>query len=193
MAQSSITNIALSGLLVMSLLPLTSAVDKPLQHNIKQPTLYRMSHYQAPVPKTVTGAKVITNAQQLQQFLSDHPKTVLLDVYPAPRKPNSYASSDIWIEPKRTTITHAIWLANVGLGGLTHSLEHHFRQQLDQLSNHNKQQIFVIFCEPKCWHSWNAAKRAASYGFSNIYWYQQGVTGWRNAKYQLVITKPSRP
>jgi len=92
---------------------------------------------------------------------------VLLDSYPAPHKSKKLLKTELWIEPQRQTLPGTVWLANVGMGNLPEELE--------------------------CWHSWNAAKRAASYGYANIYWYRQGVKGWLEAGYPLTTVQPVRP
>jgi rhodanese-related sulfurtransferase len=38
--------------------------------------------------------------------------------------------------------------------------------------------------------SWNAAKRALTYGYSNISWYPLGSDGWEQAGLPLVEAKP---
>ncbi len=37
----------------------------------------------------------------------------------------------------------------------------------------------LFFCLAECWMSWNAAKRALEYGYSNVFWYPEGTDGWR--------------
>ena len=160
---------------------------------VEEPADYRMSNYRAPVPLTVKGAKVIETAQDLQAFLQTHQKAALLDVYPAARKPENYPADDIWIEPRRETLTEALWLANVGRGVLSEKLESLFKKELERLTGGDRNGSVVIFCEPSCWHSWNAAKRAVSWGYENIYWYRQGVAGWRKAGLPLEEKQPVRP
>ncbi len=160
---------------------------------IKEPHTYRTSNYKSEVPLTVSGAKVIETAQELHNFLQKNPDSVLLDVYPAPRKPDNLPADDIWIEPKRKTLPSAIWLANVGFGTLPQELDILLQKQLKQLTADNNQSAVIIFCEPACWHSWNAAKRAVSYGYPNIYWYRQGVTGWVKAHFPVKTKHPVRP
>ena len=166
-------------------------VDETLQ--VEEPDDYRMSDYGGTVPLTVKGAHVIESANDLSAFLKENDQAVLLDVYPAARKPDNFSAADLWIEPYRQTLTGAIWLANTGLGVLPSNLDAWYMQQLEQLTQGNKDKTVVIFCEPECWHSWNAAKRAASYGYSHIYWYRQGVDGWQNAGLPTQEREPLRP
>ncbi|WP_417318559.1 PQQ-dependent catabolism-associated CXXCW motif protein [Emcibacter sp.] len=161
--------------------------------DVEEPSGYRLSDYGGQVPLTVKGAQVIEEASELQEFLENNDAVVLLDVYPAPRKPDNLPSTELWIEPKRETLPEAIWLANTGMGVLPSALEDLFKHRLDQLTRGDKGQAVVIFCEPECWHSWNAAKRAASLGYSHVYWYRQGVDGWRKAGLPLKEKEPVRP
>ena len=39
----------------------------------------------------------------------------------------------------------------------------------------------MIYCQADCWMSWNAAKRALSYGYTNVAWYPDGTEGWERA------------
>ena len=41
--------------------------------------------------------------------------------------------------------------------------------------------LLVIYCQANCWMSWNAAKRALSYGYPNVAWYPEGTDGWQRA------------
>ena len=38
--------------------------------------------------------------------------------------------------------------------------------------------------------SWNATKRAASYGYSQVYWYRDGTTGWETERLPTAEATP---
>jgi 3-mercaptopyruvate sulfurtransferase SseA len=38
--------------------------------------------------------------------------------------------------------------------------------------------------------SWNAAKRAPSYGYSNVAWYPEGTDGWQRADLPVAESQP---
>jgi rhodanese-related sulfurtransferase len=38
--------------------------------------------------------------------------------------------------------------------------------------------------------SWNAAKRALSYGYTHVFWYPQGTDGWRTQGYPTAELQP---
>ncbi len=186
------TSVFVCGVLLCVFLGCSVAADQS-QLITKEPATYRTNDYRSAVPMTVTGARVIDSAQRLHGFLRKHTDSVLLDVYPAPRKPDNFPAKDLWIEPERQTLPGAIWLANTGMGNVPEELEMLLKKQLEQLTSNDKQRNVVIFCEPECWHSWNAAKRAASYGYSNIHWYRQGVSGWLEADFPVKVQHPIRP
>ena len=37
----------------------------------------------------------------------------------------------------------------------------------------------VFYCLKNCWMSWNAAKRAKTFGYTQVLWYPGGTEGWR--------------
>ena len=39
--------------------------------------------------------------------------------------------------------------------------------------------------------SWNAAKRAASWGYKQIYWYPDGIDGWDAANLPTADAEPA--
>jgi PQQ-dependent catabolism-associated CXXCW motif protein len=49
------------------------------------------------------------------------------------------------------------------------------------LTHDQLDQPIVIYCLADCWMSWNAVKRAASYGYTKLYWYRDGTDGWSDA------------
>ena len=38
--------------------------------------------------------------------------------------------------------------------------------------------------------SWNAAKRAAIWGYTQVYWYRDGMDGWEAANLPTQIAEP---
>jgi len=50
--------------------------------------------------------------------------------------------------------------------------------------------LIVMYCQADCWMSWNAAKRALSFGYSNIAWYPDGTDGWERANLPTVEAQP---
>lgn len=88
------------------------------------------------------------------------------------------------------TIEDAVWLPNVGYGVLSPEHDAYFRRNLSALTNGSKAKPLVFFCLRNCWMSWNAAKRALSYGYSNVAWYRDGTDGWQEAGGLIVDAHP---
>ena len=61
---------------------------------------------------------------------------------------------------------------------------------LAHASGGDHSRLLVLYCLADCWMSWNAAKRALSYGYTNVAWYPEGTDGWSFADLPLEETKP---
>ena len=58
------------------------------------------------------------------------------------------------------------------------------------LTGGDRAKPLVFYCLADCWMSWNATKRAASYGFRNVSWYPDGSDGWHAAGLPLQEAHP---
>lgn len=170
-------------------LVLLGALSTPLAiahaQDVPTPEGYRMSHYRAPVPDHVPGGETVGTEQVAR--LAQQDAAVLIDVMPAPPRPEG---REDWQLPPRRSLPGAHWLPNVGFGPISDAAEQYFRRHLARLLEERKDGSVVIFCERGCWMSWNAAKRAGEYGYTNIYWYPDGTDGWREAGRPLVELRP---
>jgi PQQ-dependent catabolism-associated CXXCW motif protein len=164
-------------------LPVTQAVAAPSAPP-EEPSGYRMDDYRSPVPKTLAGADVLT-ADEAEALWRAH-RGVFIDVYPKPPKPPNLPAGVFWRDPEHHTIDGAHWLPNVGYGPLPDDVEAYFKTQLEKLSGGDRNQRLVFFCQKDCWMSWNAAKRALGYGYTNIAWFPDGTDGWQELGYPLV-------
>jgi rhodanese-related sulfurtransferase len=147
-------------LLVAVLVALASAVRA--QQEVPEPDDYRMDNYRAPVPTTLAGARVVTAEE----------------------------AETIWHDKPRFNIPGSLWLPDTGYGKLAEATEDYFRQGLARASGGNNATLLVIYCQENCWMSWNAAKRALSYGYTNVAWFPEGTEGWERA---LLPTTESQP
>ena len=71
-------------------------------------------------------------------------------------------------------------MPDVGRGRVTPALECYFRQNLVRLTGGDKAKPIVLYCQSDCWMAWNAVRRAAGYGYTRLYWYPDGIDGWRD-------------
>ena len=88
---------------------------------------------------------------------------------------------------KHRTLPGSVWWPEVGRGALSPEVEQRFRDRLAQAAMPG--QTVVFFCLSDCWMSWNAARRAGSYGLQAA-WYPEGVDGWARAGLPLQEVAP---
>jgi PQQ-dependent catabolism-associated CXXCW motif protein len=157
---------------------------------VAEPAGYRLGDYRAAVPAGLTGARTVDLAG-LQALLGKE-EPLLVDVMPTQPKPANRPVDAIWRDPERETIKGAVWLANMGYGKLSEAEETAFKEELLRRAGSLDRSI-VVFCEPQCWMSWNAAKRALAYGFRNIIWFPDGAGAWREAGLEAETVTPWRP
>jgi PQQ-dependent catabolism-associated CXXCW motif protein len=154
---------------------------------VRAPESYRMENYRAPVPDDLPGAQVLT-AEEAQALWSGG--AVFVDVLPRPPKPANLPEGTIWREQLRPSIPGATWLPNVGYGAIADATEAYFKAGLDKATGGDRAAPLVIFCLADCWMSWNAARRAMEYGYTNVHWLPEGTDGWAAAGYPLEIVEP---
>lgn len=160
---------------------------KPVE--VAEPDGYRMTDYRSPVPKTLKGARVVSSEQA--DALRKDGGAIFIDVYPQAPKPPGLPANAIWRTPKHNSIGGAVWLPNVGYGKLAEAPEAYFKSNLERLTGGNKEATLVFFCLRDCWMSWNAAKRALSWGYANVVWFPDGTDGWQELGHDLADVKPA--
>jgi PQQ-dependent catabolism-associated CXXCW motif protein len=141
-----------------------------------EPDDYRMDHYRGPVPQSLEGAAVVTDAEA--HALWTEGETAFVDVMPRPPKPEGLPAGTIWREKPRRSIPGAIWLPNVGYGAIHADTHAYFKTGLVHMTGGDTDHPVLFFCLAECWMSWNAAKRALEYGYTKVYWYPEGTDGW---------------
>jgi PQQ-dependent catabolism-associated CXXCW motif protein len=156
-----------------------------------EPEGYRLDDYHAPVPDHVPGGTVLDLTGLRRLIATEHP--LLIDVLPAPRRPEGMKPTMPWLPPPHLDIPGSIWLPDVGRGALAPDFEAWFRTTLTRLTGGSFSRPLVFYCQAECWMSWNAAKRAAHYGYRRVYWYPDGVDGWKAAHLPLTAATPLLP
>ena len=115
---------------------------------------------------------------------------IFIDVLPRPPKPKQLPANVVWRDQPRHAIPGSVWLPNVGFGALNPEVEAYFGDNLERLTKGDQKALMVIYCLAQCWMSWNAAKRALSYGYTQVYWYPDGTDAWRAAGGELQELTP---
>ena len=158
------------------------------QENAPEPEGYRADNYRAPVPATLAGARVLATGEA--EAIWRAAAGVFIDVLPHAPKPQNLPAGTIWREKPRLNIPGSIWLPDTGYGTLAAATEDYLRHGLAGASGGNNATLLVIYCLTDCWMSWNAAKRALSYGYRNVAWYPEGTDGWQRADLPVAEAQP---
>jgi len=177
----------------LAVLALCLTVGRPAggaaQDAPEEPADYRTDLYRAPVPATLRGARVIDveTAERLWRERS----ALFVDVLPRPVKPANLPANIVWREPPHRSIPGAVWLANLGYGVVPEPLQLRFQARLEALTDQDRTRMLVFFCQRQCWMSWNAAKRAISWGYRDVAWFPEGTDGWSDALLPLAEVDPA--
>jgi PQQ-dependent catabolism-associated CXXCW motif protein len=155
---------------------------------VEEPADYRMDKYRTPVPKTLKGAAGVISADEAMQFKDNG--AVFIDVYPRAPKPPNLPASTVWREPPHRSIEGAHWVPNVGYGVISGETQSYFTDSLFGLTKANKTMPVVFFCLRDCWMSWNAAKRAMTMGYTQVYWFPEGSDAWEENGYPIAVIEP---
>jgi PQQ-dependent catabolism-associated CXXCW motif protein len=147
-----------------------------------------MDDYRAPTPKTVAGAVVLDTDAAHQLWESG--AAVWIDVLPVPRRPEGLPPSALWMPLPHRDIPGSLWLPDIGRGALSPGLEDFFRKHLEAATKGRLDAPVVFYCLADCWMSWNAAKRAASWRYKQVYWYRDGTDGWEASKLPTEKAEP---
>jgi PQQ-dependent catabolism-associated CXXCW motif protein len=158
---------------------------------VPEPEGYWMGPMHGEVPATLSGARVL-DTEALAALL-EQSEPVLIDAADMPRRPENLAPGAIWKPLPHESIARSTWIPGIGAGNIAPGIESLYRESLTRLTSGDPNRQIVFYCHPMCWASWNAAKRALSYGYRNVAWYPKGGEGWRDAGHTLVITEPKTP
>jgi PQQ-dependent catabolism-associated CXXCW motif protein len=153
-----------------------------------EPEEYRIDDYRAPVPATVAGGVALDTEAAHKLWAGGI--AVWIDVLPASRRPPNLPPAALWMPLPRRDIPGSIWLPDIGRGALSPELEAYFREHLENATKGRRDTPVVFYCLADCWMSWNAAKRAAGWGYTAVHWYRDGTDGWEAAKLPLTLTEP---
>jgi PQQ-dependent catabolism-associated CXXCW motif protein len=160
----------------------------PAQDSVLEPDGYRTENYRAPVPTTLAGARVLTTAEAEAVWRAG--TAGFVDVLPRAPKPPNLPAGTIWRDKPRLNIPGSVWLPDTGYGTLAPATEDYLRRGLARASGNSNAKLLVIYCQTDCWMSWNAAKRALSWGYSNVAWYPLGTDGWEAANLPMAESQP---
>lgn len=155
---------------------------------VPEPPSYWTGPMHSEVPATLTGARVVAT-EELATLLQSG-QVVLIDAASREHRPADLPPDVLWSPPAHPVIEGSVWLPGVGAGEIDDISSEFFKGELARLTDNSFDRSIVVYCHPNCWASWNAAKRAIGYGYRNVYWYPQGMEGWRDAGKPLAVAVP---
>jgi PQQ-dependent catabolism-associated CXXCW motif protein len=158
------------------------------QDQAVEPKGYRTDNYRTSVPATLSGARVLSTEQA--EAIWRAKSGAFIDVLPRPPKPKNLPEGTVWRDQPRQDIPGSIWLPDTGYGVLAPATEDYFKRGLMRASGSDRSRLLVFYCLADCWMSWNAAKRALSYGYTDVAWYPEGTDGWAFAGLPLGSAQP---
>jgi sulfur-oxidizing protein SoxY len=142
----------------------------------------------SPTPATLSGGTVI-RASDLASMLKTE-RAVVVDVSNSPPRPEKLAPEAVWMPPPHAVIPGSLWLAGVGVGAIDPATDEFYRQRLREATANDVNRTIVVYCHERCWLSWNAAKRAIRYGYRRVFWFPEGIEGWRAAGFTTAVAEP---
>ena len=155
---------------------------------VKEPEGFWSGPMNSTVPATIAGGKVI-QAKELARLLKQG-KPLVIDVSNESKRPPGMAPDAPWMPLPQEVIPGSVWLPGAGMADIAPETDVLFRKLLSQTTGDDHEHAVVIYCHERCWLSWNAAKRAIRYGYRKVYWFPDGIEGWRAAGFSQSVAPP---
>lgn len=168
-----------------------AAVEPAPESPVAEPKDFWLGPVNAPVPATLSGGTVI-RAKDLAGLLKQR-RAVVVDVSNSQQRPEKLAPQAVWMPPPHPVIPGSLWIAGAGAGTIDANVEKLYRERLAEATSHDLEHPVVVYCHERCWLSWNAAKRAIRYGYRNVYWFPDGIEGWRAAGFETATVTAETP
>lgn len=141
------------------------------------------------VPASIAGGTVI-DTEALVALLDREP-VALIDVFPAPRRPEHLSSP--WRPVPHHDIPRSVWIPGMGSGVISATMTDYVRARLSALTGGDHDRPVVVYCRVDCWASWNAAKRVIAEGYRRVFWYPDGIEAWQTAGRPTAVVEPEGP
>lgn len=154
----------------------------------EMPAGLKLDHYRSPTPACVPKGLTIATAELKTLLETEQP--VLIDVMAVYLRDDQEFGATWLVNEPHDSLPNSVWLPNVGYGQLEPKIERWFKAQLEKLTHKNFNQALVFYCVADCWMSWNAVQRVHDYGYQRVYWYKEGIDGWKEAGLALVNSEP---
>jgi PQQ-dependent catabolism-associated CXXCW motif protein len=153
-----------------------------------EPDGFQNDDYRSTTPLTFNGRPALETPAAVRLWKSG--EALFIDTLPRPPRPTGLPEGTIWRPKPRDDIPGSIWLPDTGYGALAPVMEDYFRSALDAATKGDHTKLLVFYCLADCWMSWNAAKRARTFGYTHVEWYRDGTDGWQAAGLPLEPRTP---
>jgi PQQ-dependent catabolism-associated CXXCW motif protein len=159
------------------------------QTSSDDPESFRTENYRAPTPATLRGARVVSTVEA--QAIWKEGSAAFIDVLPQFPPALNLPVGTLWRGQRRFNIPGSAWLPDTGYGDLSPAAEAYLKIGFERITGGDRAKPLVIYCQRDCWMSWNAAKRAITWGYTAVIWYPEGTDGWQDAGLPLKESKPA--
>ena len=149
----------------------------------------RLGHYNASPPEDIPGARRVDVAQTRRLIGAG---AAAIDVS-APAHLRDPATGGWPQTASRETIPNTSWLPGFGEGLLLTERRRYLERILDHLTEGDRNRPVVVFSDSSSWRGWNAARRLSVMGYANVNWFPEGVSGWRERGWAVVLRRPATP
>lgn len=149
---------------------------------------FRTAHIRSPVSRAPDGTARIAVPAAADIWRSR--EAIFIDVLPAEGGVADPKTGRWRLAEPHSSIPDAFWFPGAGAGEPPMTVTLWFARGVASLTRGQKGKMIVVFCKADCWLSWNAARRLASSGYSNVWWLAEGVDGWREAGMPLAPVRP---
>jgi PQQ-dependent catabolism-associated CXXCW motif protein len=178
-----------AGVILLAAWALAGGVAPDQDRSPEEPESYRNGNYRAPTPATLRGARVVATSEVEAIWRAG--SAAFVDVLPQVPHPAELPAGTLWRGQRRLNIPGSIWLPDTGYGEPSAAEQDYLRSGLQRVTHGNRSRPLVIYCQRLCWMSWNAAKRAVSWGYNAVTWYPDGTDGWQDAGLPLAEATPA--
>lgn len=175
-------------LFVLACLWLVSCQAEECVRTAAMPSGLKQEHYRSPTPACVPNG-ITLKTSELQKLIETS-KPILIDVMAVFLRADEGFPATWLVNEPHDSLPDSIWLPNVGYGVLEPKIEAWFKAQLARLTQGDLHQALVFYCVADCWMSWNTVQRVRDYGYTQVYWYKDGIDGWREAGLDLAPSTP---
>jgi PQQ-dependent catabolism-associated CXXCW motif protein len=177
------------GLALFGLLTLATGASCGEAASTPAPESYRRENLRSSTPATLPGARVVSTREAERIWREG--SAAFIDVLPHAPRPPDLPAGTLWRGQRRQNIPGSVWLADTGYGELSATAENYLKSGLERATGGDRAMPVVIYCLRDCWMSWNAARRAISWGYSAVIWYPDGTDGWQDAGLPLAPATPA--